>query len=498
MADPRPVSETVPLSDGALSRLPQHVARPNYDRSALSPGIVHIGLGNFHRAHQAWYLHRLMQTGKALDWAVIGAGIRPYDVEMRKKLMAQDSLSTLIGLDPDGASAEVIGSMIDYVPIETHNTALIRQLSDPAVRIVSLTVTEGGYYADPVTGAFDPSHPDIVHDVGHPDRPITVFGALVAALKTRREREFGPFTVMSCDNLRGNGDLTRQAVLSLAHLGDPELADWIEANASFPNSMVDCIVPATGPREIALTRELGIEDAAPVSHENFRQWVLEDRFCAGRPPLEDVGVVFTDDVHAYETMKIRVLNAGHQVVANIGELLSVETIADCMSHPLIRTFFDKVQHEEILPAVAPVPELDPKDYLALITRRFANRAVVDTVQRVAFDGSSRHTGFVLPILRDQLEAGRPIEGLALVEALWARMCLGRREDGSEIIENDPAWSDLVSAAHAARARPQAWLDQRHYYGDLADHPALTSSFARWLTRLENEGVSATVSAYLTS
>lgn len=496
MADPRPAPETVALSDGTLKRLPSNVARPQYDRSALTPGIVHIGLGNFHRAHQGWYLHRLMQRGEALDWAVIGAGIRSFDIDMRDRLLAQDGLSTLIGLDPDGISAEVIGSMIGYVPVETNNAALIRQMSNPAIRIVSLTITEGGYYADPVTQVLDPSHPDIAHDVRQPNQPITVFGAIVAALRARRDQGTGPFTVMSCDNLRGNGDLTRRAVLSLARLSNPSLSDWIGKHASFPNSMVDCIVPATGPREIALARDLGIEDAAPVSHEHFRQWVMEDRFCAGRPPLEDAGVVFSNDVHAYETMKIRVLNAGHQVLANVGELLGIETISECMAHPLIRPFFDKVQKEEILPAVEPAPGLDPTDYLELITQRFANRAVFDTVRRVAFDGSARHTGFVLPILRDQLQAGRSVAGLSLVEALWAHMCAGSREDGSEIAANDPAWTALVVAARAARAQPQAWLAQRQYYDSLAENPVFASSFGKWLNSLESEGVSATLSAYL--
>ncbi len=487
------MDELIPLSNATLDRLT--IERPRYDRKALTPGIVHIGVGNFHRAHQAWYLHRLMQDGQAHDWAIIGAGVRPYDAAMREKLLAQDCLTTLIELDPDGVSAEVVGSMIDYLPIEDGAAPLIRAMAHPRVRIVALTVTEGGYFFDRTTKAFDAGHPDIQHDAANPDRPRTAFGAMVAALRLRRDAGHGPFTGLSCDNLQGNGALLRQAVVSLARLSDPGLADWIEAHATFPNSMVDCIAPATGPKELALVREFGIDDAAPVTHEAFRQWVIEDAFCAGRPDWDRVGATFSDDVHAYETMKIRILNAGHQVIANAGEILGIETIADCMAHPLISAFFRKVQTEEIAPTVAPVPGMTAPQYVDLIEKRFANPRIVDTTRRVAFDGSSRHTGFVLPILRDQLAAGGSVEGLALVEALWARMCSGVREDGSTIEPNDPLWSDLTEAAAAAKERPAAWLEQGQLYGDLNRVQSFAEAFDRWLTLIWSEGCEAALSTY---
>ena len=298
------------LSDATLKDLPDSIARPVYDRAALTPGIVHIGLGNFHRAHQSWYLHRLLQLGLDHDWAIVGAGVRPYDAAQREKLLGQDCLSTLIELDPAGKSAEVVGAMIDYVPVEEGHGALIRRMVDPAIRIVALTVTEGGYYIEPATKGFDAAHPDIRHDAAHPNRPRTAFGAMVAALRARRDRGIGPFTAMSCDNLQGNGAVLRRTVVSLARASNPDLAEWIDARCSFPNSMVDCIVPATGPRELALVRELGIDDAVPVTHENFRQWVIEDDFCAGRPDWDRVGATFSDRVHDYEAMKIRMLNGG--------------------------------------------------------------------------------------------------------------------------------------------------------------------------------------------
>jgi Mannitol-1-phosphate/altronate dehydrogenases len=484
------------LSNNTLKDLPETIKRPDYDRSKLTPGIVHIGLGNFHRAHQSWYLHRLMQKGLAHDWAIVGAGVRPYDEEMRQKMAAQDYLTTLIELDPAGSSAEVVGAMIDYVPVEEGNGALIERMAQPEIRIVALTVTEGGYFIDPATKGFDATHPDIVHDAANPWRPRTAFGAMVAALKLRHDRGVGPFTGQSCDNLQGNGAVLRQTVVSLARLSDPELAEWIDTNCTFPNAMVDCIVPATGPKELELAQEFGIEDAVPVTHENFRQWVIEDDFCAGRPDWDKAGATFSDDVHRYETMKIRILNGGHQVISNPGDLLSVETISGCMEHPLIAALFEKVEREEIMPHVAPVPEFTPQTYVALIKKRFSNPKIVDTTRRVAFDGSSRHPGFLVPSIRACLDRGMAVEGLALVEALWARYCLGTREDGSVIAPNDPFWTDLTTLAAEAREVPERWLTMRHIYGDLGDDARFAAPFRRWLGVIHAEGVEAALRAYL--
>ncbi len=479
-----------------LADLPETISRPRYDRSSLTPGIVHIGLGNFHRAHQAWYLHRLMQQGLAHNWAIIGAGVKSYDIAMRDRLLAQDCLTTLIALDPSGSSAEIIGPMIDYLPVESGNGPLIRTMSDPRIRIVSLTVTEGGYYTDPTSGHFDEAHPDIRHDAAHPDTPRTAFGAMVAAMKARRAAGIGPFTALSCDNLQGNGAILRRAVVSLARLCDPGLADWIDSAGAFPNSMVDCIVPATGPEELALARQIGIDDASPVTHENFRQWVIEDEFCAGRPDWDRVGATFSNRVHDYEAMKIRVLNGGHQVLANAGEILGHPTIADCMADPLLAAFFRKVEAEEILPHVRTVPDISPRDYLRLIETRFSNPAIRDTTRRVAFDGAARHAGFILPVLRDALAAGGPVSGLALVEALWARMCAGTREDGSGIAPNDPKWETLRSTAVQARDAPDAWLALSQVYGDLAGAAAFADAFADWLRLIWSEGCAQALRAYL--
>lgn len=480
-----------------LSKLPDSVRVPSYDRANLSAGIVHIGLGNFHRAHQAWYIHRLMDLGFAQDWAIVGAGVRAADEAQRAKMRDQDCLTTLIELDPSGKSAEVTGSMIGFVPVAKDNAPLIAQMSEPNIRIVALTVTEGGYYQTS-TGALNAEHRDIRHDAANPTAPITAFGAIVAALKQRKAAGAGPFTSQSCDNLQGNGDILRDTILGLATMSDPDLAAWIAEHVTFPNSMVDCIVPATGPNELALVREFGIEDNVPVTHENFRQWVIENKFCAGRPDWDKVGATFTDDVHAFEAQKLRLLNAGHQIIATPGELLSVETIAGTMAHPLIAGLFRKIEVEEIVPHVAAVPDMTPLAYVDLVERRFSNAEIFDTTRRVAFDGSSRHAGFLHPIIRDALAAGTSMEGLALVEALWARMCAGTREDGSAIEPNDPFWDDLGTAAIAARDDPQAWLAQTQFYGDLGENQRFAESFEKWLSLIWAKGTDAALQTYLES
>lgn len=488
------MDELTPIKNATLGELPDTVKVPTYDRSALTPGIVHIGLGNFHRAHQAWYLHRLMQDGLCHDWAILGAGVRPYDSVMREKLVEQDCLTTLIQLDPASTELEVTGGMIDYIPVVDGHKALIDQMSRPEIRIVALTVTEGGYYR--VQEAFDADHPDIQADLANPDAPATAFGAIVAALRARHAAGHGPFTIQSCDNLQNNGDIVKDTVISLARLMDRDLADWIETKSSFPNSMVDCIVPATGPNEMALVQAHGIDDQAPVTHEPFRHWVIEDRFCAGRPEWERVGATITDNVHRFEAMKLRILNGGHQVIANIGDLLGIDIISDAAAHPLISALLHKVETEEILPQVEPVPGFTPEAYLNLIEERFANPRIVDTTRRVAFDGSSRHPGFLFASIRDRIAKSASVNGLALVEALWARYCFGTREDGSVIEPNDPIWETLVDRAKAARDTPQVWLEMDEIYGDIAEDAGFADAFSKHLRRIHTDGVSAATTWYL--
>lgn len=473
----------------------QTAALPAYDRSKLTPGIVHIGLGNFHRAHMAVYLDDLFAMGLAHDWAILGAGVREGDARMRDAMMAQDCLSSIIELDPKGKSARRIGAMIGFIEVQADNAALIAAMTKSEIRIVSLTVTEGGYFIDPATGAFDPTAPEIAADAGNPHR--TAFGAIIAALKARRAAGIAPFTVMSCDNLPGNGHVTEAAVVGLARLSDPALADWIKANVAFPNGMVDRITPATGPRERAMAAAFGLgDDPVPVTCEPFRQWVLEDNFPAGRPPLEKVGVTLSNDVHAYEVMKIRILNGGHATIAYPGGLLDIEFVHEAMAHPLILGFLNKLETTEIIPTVAPVPNTNLVDYYAKIVERFSNPEVADTERRLCLDGSNRQPKFIVPPLRDRLAAGQSCDGLALVSALWCRYCAGTSDKGTVIAPNDPNWGALQATAKAAQSNPQAWLDQRTIYGDLAENPIFQAAFTTQLARVRDEGTEAALRAYI--
>ena len=486
----------LPLNENNLESIQSAVLKPNYIRSNLSAGILHIGVGNFHRAHLSWYLHRLMQKDLAKDWAIIGSGITQYDVKMREGLQVQDFLTTLIELDPEGnQSCEVVGPMIGYVPVEKNNQKLIIAMSDSNIRIVSLTVTEGGYFLDE-NGDFNLKHPDIIHDINNPDIPKTVFGVIVSALKNRKKNNIGPFTGLSCDNLMQNGNKLKQAIIGIAKEQDLELSEWINQNCTFPNAMVDCIVPRTGEIEIDIVRNLGIEDLAPVSHEDFRQWVIEDKFCKGRPPWEKVGVQFSDNVHGYEDQKIRILNGGHQILANAAELLNIETVRDAMKNKMIVSLLEKIEKDEIIPHIKPVPGYTPLEYYELIASRFSNTSIQDTTRRVAFDGSSRHAGFLVPSIKDGIKHNISIIGLSLAEALWARMCEGTREDGSIIEPNDPHWEKLNACAKKSKENPLEWLEQLEIYGDTSKDDKFRDYFSKWLKMIYQEGVENTLNEYL--
>jgi mannitol 2-dehydrogenase len=480
-----------------LVNLPSSVSKPRYARDELKAGILHIGVGNFHRAHQAVYLDDLFNAGKDLDWALMGAGIRAGDRAMRQALEPQDWLTTVMELEPGANIARVTGAMIGFVPVNEDGRAIVDALDDTALRIVSLTVTEGGYCIDPATGSFNPEHPDIVYDAAHMDAPRGVFGVLLAALKRRRDEGRAPFTVMSCDNIPHNGQVARDAVAGLADLVDPSLAAYVREQVAFPNSMVDRITPATSDRERTILMErFGIQDNWPVFCEPFRQWVLEDNFPTGRPALEDVGVTFTPHVAAFELMKLRILNGGHATIAYPAGLLGIHFVHDAMADPLVRGFLDKLETEEIIPCVPPVPGVDLQAYYQLIARRFANPDVGDTIPRLAQDGSNRQPKFILPSTRDRLNAGADVTGLALESALWCRYCAGTTDAGEPFNLDDPNASRLTPAALAAKEDPASFLDLRDIFGDVADAPQFRSRFETALKSLWRDGTRATLQRYL--
>ena len=475
------------------------VHKPGYDPAGLKPGIVHFGVGNFHRAHQAVYLDDLFATGEGHDWALVGAGVRASDDAMRDTLKAQDWLTTVVEQEADHAGARITASMVDYVTISTEEgrKALMAYLTSADTRIVSMTITEGGYYIDPASQTFDPAHPDIVADAAHPDHPKTVFGLIVQALKLRKAAGVQPFTVMSCDNIPGNGHVTEDAVTGLAKLSDPTFADWISANVAFPNSMVDRITPATGAREREIaTKDFGVDDGWPVFCEVFKQWVMEDNFPTGRPALEKVGVTFTDQVAAYELMKIRILNGGHAAIAYPGGLLDIHFVHEAMEHPLIRRYLEKLTKDEIIPEIPPVPDTDLEAYRVLIDKRFANPSIGDTIRRLCLDGSNRQPKFILPTAADRVAKGHSVTGLALVSAFWCRYCYGTTDSGAVIEPNDPSWDRLTKQAALAKDDPAAWLAMDDIFGALAANPAYIAAFSSALKAIWQDGTTRTLERYL--
>jgi mannitol 2-dehydrogenase len=489
----------VELSRDAFAELAETAAVPGYDPASLKAGIVHFGVGNFHRAHQAVYLDDLFNLGLDHDWALIGAGVRAADDMMRQKLEAQDWLTTVVEQEADLSTARVTAPMIGHLPVG-NSAAIIARLADPAIRIVSLTITEGGYYIDPATQRFDPTHPDIAADAKDLlTQPKTVFGLILAGIKRRRDVGIEPFTVMSCDNIPGNGNVTENAVVGLAQLIYPELARFVRENVAFPNGMVDRITPATGDRERSLLSEtFGIEDRWPVFCESFKQWVLEDDFPAGRPALERVGVQFVPDVAPFEHMKIRILNGGHATIAYPAALMDIHFVHEAMENALVRGFLEKVEREEIIPIVPPVPDTDLGEYYQLVERRFSNRKIGDTITRLCLDGSNRQPKFILPSAADRVAQGQSVEGLALVSAFWARYCFGTTDSGKPIEPNDPSWARLTAEAKRAKDDPTAWLAMTDIFGGLAQEPAYVEAFSHALDTIWAIGTKATLAAYLSN
>jgi len=472
---------------------------PGYDRSSVSVGIVHFGVGGFHRAHQAMYLDSLMEQGHALDWGICGVGVMPFDLKVRDALVPQDCLYTLVLKDSQGEwTPKVIGSIVSYLYAPDDPDAVIERMADPATRIVSLTVTEGGYNFHPVTGKFDADNPAVRADLAPGAVPTTTFGLITEALARRRERGIEPFTVMSCDNIQGNGRVTQEVFTAFARLRDPGLGEWIEANVRFPNSMVDRITPVTTDGDRAEIRDrFGVEDAWPVVCEPFTQWALEDRFNAGRPPFEDVGVQVVPDVEPYELMKLRLLNASHQALCYFGFLAGYRLVHEVAQDPLFANFLLDYMNLEATPTLAPVPGIDLGIYKHQLIERFSNAAVRDTVARLCAESSDRIPKWLLPVVRENLAAGRDVRFAAAVVASWARYAEGVDEQGNPIQVVDRLAEQLKIIAAKQRTDPLAFVANRDLFGDLVDHPAFTEPYLAALNSLHTSGARATLKALAT-
>ncbi|MBX9801560.1 MAG: mannitol dehydrogenase family protein [Caulobacteraceae bacterium] len=465
------------LCRATLDRLPDGVAGLTYNPSQITAGIVHLGPGAFHRAHMARYVHALMSDGQAMDWGIVGAGLTPFDTGVRHALSPQDWLYTLVERDDDGATAQVVGSIVDLVAPD--DTAVILEVIDKAaVRIVSLTVSENGYCLDANTRRLDRANPLVVTDLAGPRHPRSVIGLLVEAFRRRRDTGRPAFTALSCDNLPGNGSLLRAAVLDFAGLVDADLADWIAEHARFPATMVDRITPVTRPEDVAaMPGTWGLADAWPVICEPYSQWVIEDDFADGRPNWEDVGVQFTADVEPFERMKLRLLNASHLALASLGWLMGYRMVAEAMRDPRLARYIRALMQQELSPTLAADLPVDLTAYQDRLVQRFSNRTLRDTVERINTDAS---INLLLDPIRDRLAAGRPIRRLSLAVAAWIhRLAL---VDDDALALRHPLADELRSLAKAGGVDQSQLLARTDVFGDLSTNAAFLAAVTRWLSR----------------
>lgn len=472
---------------------------PSYDRSQVTTGIVHFGVGGFHRAHQAMYLDRLMDEGKGLDFGICGVGVMPFDLKMRDALVSQDCLYTLVLKAPDGSwTPRVIGSIVEYLYAPDDPEAVIEKMADPATRIVSLTVTEGGYNFSPVTGKFDAENPRVRADLEPGAVPKTVFGLVTEALVRRRDRGVVPFTIMSCDNIQGNGDIAAEVFTAYARLkaktsGDAGLGDWVAENVAFPSSMVDRITPVTTDDDRAQVAErFGITDAWPVVCEPFAQWALEEHFTDGRPPFDEVGVEVVPDVEPYELMKLRLLNASHQALCYFGYLAGYRLVHEVCQDPLFATFLLDYMNREATPTLQPVPGIDVEVYKPQLIERFSNAAVRDTVARLCAESSDRIPKWLVPVIQENVAAGRDVALSAAVVAAWARYDEGVDEAGEPIEIVDQLSEELKELAQQQSEEPLAFVRNTDLFGDLAEHEAFTKPYLAALSSLHERGARATL------
>jgi mannitol 2-dehydrogenase len=483
-----------PLNARTLAYWRGRLPVPDYNRDLVTAGVVHVGVGGFHRAHQAMYHDRLMNQGTARDWGICGVGVLAADRRMKEVLDAQDGLYTLVLKHSDGTyEPRVIGSIVEYLFAPDDPEAVIEKMAAESTRIVSLTITEGGYNLSDVTGEFDVTNPDVLADLEPGAVPRTAFGLITEALWRRWKRGLAPFTVMSCDNLQGNGYLSKRVFTAFARLRDPELGDWVEHEARFPNSMVDRITPVTTDADRAEVRErFGIEDQWPVVCEPYTQWVLEDAFTAGRPSYEQVRVQVVDQVEPYELMKLRLLNASHQAMAYFGYLCGYRLVHEAAQDPLFQAFMLGYMDFEATPTLAPVPGVDLEGYKHTLIERFSNPQVRDTIARLCAESSDRIPKWLLPVIRAQLATRGEIRRSAAVVASWARYAEGFDEAGQPIEVVDRLRDTLMRLARRQYEDPDAFIANREVFGDLVDQKPFVSAYRSALTSLHQHGARATL------
>ena len=485
---------TTQLNAANLNLLDPQIHIPKYDRQKVGQSIMHVGVGGFHRAHQALYADDLFSQGGDPSWGYCGVGLLKHDARMRDVMISQDCLYTLVERSLEGDKARIIGSIVNFLLGPDDPQKVIEQMASPQTRIVSLTITEGGYYIDQSTGDLDEKHPEIQYDLAHPHEPRCSFGYLLEALDRRRTRGLPPFTLMSCDNIQSNGEVAKKMLTAFAELRDPIFRNWLAENCIFPNSMVDRITPATTDEHHALVKEkFKIDDGWPVMTESFKQWVIEDHFVHGRPAWELVGAQMTTDVLPYEKMKLRLLNASHQALCYIGMLLGYQLVHETMGNRDIRKLVEKMMDDEVTPLLAEVPGVDLTDYKKTLIERFANPAIRDQLSRIGIYGSSGIPKFVLPSIEEQLKRGGPIKLLSFTVASWFRYLNGLDESGKEMLMLDPMAPTLRERAKAAGKDAGQLLGMRDVFSEeLANSRAFVKQVTETLQSFYEEGARSTL------
>ena len=485
---------TTQLSAANLNLLGPDIQLPGYDRQKVGQSIMHVGVGGFHRAHQALYTDDLLCQGGDSIWGYCGVGLLTHDARIRDVMRSQDCLYTLVERSLEGDKARIIGSIVNFLFAPDDPQKVIEQMASPQTRIVSLTITEGGYYIDASTGELDDKHPDIQYDLAHPHEPRCSFGYLLEALDRRRLRGISPFTLMSCDNIQSNGEVAKKMLMAFAELRDPVFRNWMSENCAFPNSMVDRITPATTDEHRALVREkFGIDDGWPVMTESFKQWVIEDHFLLGRPAWESVGAQMTTDVLPYEKMKLRLLNASHQALCYIGMLLGYQLVHETMEDQDIQKLVAKMMDDEVTPLLPEVPGVDLTEYKKTLIERFRNPAIRDQLSRIGIYGSSGIPKFVLPSIEDQLQRGGPIKLLSFIVASWFRYLSGLDESGKEMPMLDPMAKTLRERAKAAGRDPRQLLAMREVFSEgLANSPAFAKQVTDTFHSFYDQGARSTL------
>ncbi len=484
--------ELIQLNQVNLTEIAKQIPCPTYNRKAVKTGIVHVGVGGFHRAHQAYYMHQLLGKDNALDWGICGVGLREGDRKMYNILKKQDYLYTLIVQHPNGTvKSEVIGAIKDFLlAVDTPNLVIDR-MAHQETKIVSLTITEGGYNFNPSTGDFNFENPAVQQELKDPNQPKTIFGFLTAALKKRRANGLPPFSILSCDNIQHNGDVARKMVLAFAQKQDAELANWIAQNVHFPNTMVDRITPVTTLEAITYLQDTHhLKDEWPVVCEPFIQWVIEDKISNGRPPLEKLGVQFVPDVSPYEKMKIRLLNAGHSVLGIPGAIHGHPTINACMEDAVFAQFMRQFMDKEVSLVLGMIEGVDIEQYKDSLEERFANPNIKDSVSRICSESSAKLPKFLIPTLQENLATDGSIDYATLILAAWCYYSdKGINENNEPLEIIDALKVELYQAAQQTTDDKLGFIRQPELFGDLVENERFVEKYVGFVELIyRGEGI----------